>query len=85
MNICSMSNSEKCIISFLIAYGPTCQTAVTYYYYIRGLRVFSRCEDVAKDRNTRGTSIVWTVGNGGDLMHGVCIPHSIPRAWKQQR
>ena len=26
------------------------------YYYIRGLRVFSRGEDVAKDRNTRGTS-----------------------------
>ena len=29
-----------------------------YYYYIRGLRVFSRCEDVAKDRNTRGTSSI---------------------------
>ena len=27
-----------------------------YDYYIRGLRIFSHCEDVAKDRNTRGTS-----------------------------
>ena len=27
-----------------------------YYYYIRGLIVFSRCKNVAKDRNTRGTS-----------------------------
>ena len=27
-----------------------------YYYYIRSLRVFSRCEDVAKNLNTRGTS-----------------------------
>ena len=26
------------------------------YYYIRGLRVSSRCGDAAKDRNTRGTS-----------------------------
>ena len=26
------------------------------YYYIRDLRVFNRREDVAKDRNTRGTS-----------------------------
>ena len=40
-----------------------------------------RC--VAKDRNTRGTSILWTVGNG-DPMHGACISHSIPRAWEQQ-
>ena len=27
-----------------------------YYYYIRGVRVLSRCEDVANDRNTWGTS-----------------------------
>ena len=27
-----------------------------YYYYIRGLKVFSHCKDIAKDRNTRGTS-----------------------------
>ena len=27
-----------------------------YYYYIRRLRVINRCEDIAKDRNTRGTS-----------------------------
>ena len=27
-----------------------------FYYYIRGIRVFSRCEAVAKDQNTRGTS-----------------------------
>ena len=26
--------------------------------------------------------LVWTVGNG-DPMHEVCIPHSIPRVWKQ--
>ena len=31
-----------------------------YYYYIRGSRVFSRCKDVAKDRNTRGTRIPCT-------------------------
>ena len=53
-----------------------------YYYYIRCLRVFSRCEDVAKDRNTRN-HLVWIVVNG-DPMHGVYIPHSIPRAWEQQ-
>ena len=29
-----------------------------YYYYIRGLRVFRRCEDVARDRNTRGTNSI---------------------------
>ena len=29
---------------------------IDYYYHIRGLKVFSRCENVAKDRNTRGTS-----------------------------
>ena len=29
---------------------------MVHYYYIRGLRVFRRCEDAAKDRNTRGTS-----------------------------
>ena len=32
------------------------KAANNYYYNIRGLRVFSRCKDVAKDRNTRGTS-----------------------------
>ena len=32
------------------------KTNYHYYYYIRDLRVFSRCEDVARDRNTRGTS-----------------------------
>ena len=31
-------------------------TKGNYYYYIRSLRVFSRCKDVAKDRNTWGTS-----------------------------
>ena len=31
----------------------------------------------------QGEHLVWTVGNG-DPMHGVCIPHSIPRAWEQQ-
>ena len=33
-----------------------------YYYYLRGLRVFSSCEDVAKDRNTR-VHLVCTVGD----------------------
>ena len=33
------------------------------------------------DRNTRDYS-AWTVGNG-DPMHELCIPHSIPRAWKK--
>ena len=32
--------------------------------------------------NTR-EHLVWTVGHG-DPMHEVCIPHSIPRARKQQ-
>ena len=44
--------------------------------------VFSRCEDVAKDRNTRNY-LAWTAGNG-DPMHEVCIPHKIPRAQEQQ-
>ena len=53
------------------------------YYYIRGLKtVFSRWEDVAKDRNTRDY-LVQTIGNGYP-MHGACncasIPHRIPRA-----
>ena len=25
----------------------------------------------------------WTIGSGGP-MHGVCIPHRIPRVWEQQ-
>ena len=28
---------------------------LTNYHNIRGLKVFSRCKDVVKDRNTRGT------------------------------
>ena len=40
--------------------------------------VFSRCENVAKDRNTWG-HLVWTAGNG-DPMHEVCIPHRTPHA-----
>ena len=39
--------------------------------------VSSRCEDVAKDQNTRD-NLAWTTGNG-DPMHEVCIPHRIPR------
>ena len=31
----------------------------------------------------QGEHLVWTVGNA-DPMHEVCIPHSIPQAWKQQ-
>ena len=46
--------------------------------HIRGVRVFSRCEDVAKDRNTREEHLVWTVGNG-DPMYEVCIPHNTLR------
>ena len=34
------------------------------------------------DPNTRG-HLVWTIGNG-DPMHGMCIPHRIPRTWEQQ-
>ena len=44
--------------------------------------VFSRCEDVIRDQITRD-HLTWTIGNG-DSMHGVCIPHRIPRAWEQQ-
>ena len=59
----------------------TCSWSGHYYYYIPDLRAFSRCEDVAKDRNTWGT--VGTVGNG-DPMHEVCIQQSIPRAWNNK-
>ena len=60
-------------------------TLYLYIYYLskslllkRHKVVFSRCEDVAKDSNTRD-HLAWIIGNG-DPMHGVCIPHSIPRA-----
>ena len=40
---------------------------------------FSLWEDVVKNRNTWGHLLdIWTIGNG-DPMHGVCIPHRIPR------
>ena len=42
-----------------------------YYYYIRGLRVFSRCKDVAKDRNTRGASSM-DCRERGSHARGVC-------------
>ena len=45
--------------------------------YTRLNGVFSRCGKVAKDRNTRD-HLGWTIGNG-DPVHGVCIPHKIPR------
>ena len=35
-----------------------------------------------KDRNIRN-HVAWTIGNV-DPMHGVCIPHRIPRTWEQQ-
>ena len=44
--------------------------------------VISRREDVAKDRNARD-HLSWTTGNVG-LMREACIPHRIPRTWKQQ-
>ena len=44
--------------------------------------VFSRCEDVAKKQNARD-HLAWAIENG-DHTHEVCIPHRIPRAWKQQ-
>ena len=44
--------------------------------------VFSRCEDVAKDQNTRD-HLAWTAGNR-DPMHEVCILHRIPRACEPQ-
>ena len=43
-----------------------------HYYYTRGLRVFTRCKDVAKTE-IQGGHLVWTAGNG-DPMHEVCIP-----------
>ena len=45
-----------------------------YYYYIQGLFivVFSRCEDVTKDRNTKN-NLIWTAENG-DPIHEACIP-----------
>ena len=50
--------------------------------YTRTRAVFSRCEDVAKDRNTRD-HLAWITGNGGP-MHEACILHRLPRAWNQQ-
>ena len=44
--------------------------------------VFSRCEDIAKDQNTKD-HLVWTAGNGGP-MNEICIPHKVPRAWAHQ-
>ena len=35
---------------------------------------------ILKDLNTRDHSAL-TIGNG-DLMHEVCIPYRIPRAWE---
>ena len=68
----NLSSHTKITVSF-----------IDYYYYIRGLRVFSRCEDVAKKNEVQEELLVWTVGNG-DPMHEACIRHSISRAWKQQ-
>ena len=49
--------------------------------YTRLKAVFSRCEDVTKDRNSKD-HLVWTIGNA-DPMHEVRIPHRTPSAWKQ--
>ena len=54
----------------------------TLLLYTKIKAVFSRCQDVPKDQNTRDNS-AWTAENRY-LMHGVCIPHSTPRAWEQQ-
>ena len=45
--------------------------------------VFSRCENVAKDRNTRD-HVAWTVGNE-DPMHDVCLSHTVYLAHGQAR
>ena len=44
--------------------------------------VISRCEDIAKYRNTRD-HLVRAAGKGYP-MHEVCISHRVPRAWEQQ-
>ena len=47
-----------------------------------GLKAVLGQYDLFTDRNTRD-HLAWTIGNG-DSMHGMCIPHKIPRAWEQQ-
>ena len=51
-----------------------------YYYYIRGLKVFSRCEDATKDRNTR-EHLVWTVEGTGSHARGV---YSTQYTWRME-
>ena len=45
------------------------------YYYIRGLRVFSRCEDDANDRNTKGTSSIDCTKSTRCVSHTVYHAH----------
>ena len=51
--------------------------------YARLKVVFSRCEDVARDQNTRD-QLAWAAENG-DPIYEVCIPHRVHRAREQQR
>ena len=75
----SQRNQHKCLYSqYIYIY-----ILLLLLLYTRFKAVFSRCEDAAKDQNTRDNS-AWTAGTG-DPMHWVCIPHRIPQAWKQQR
>ena len=43
--------------------------------YTRLIAVFSSCENVAIDRNTRDHLASWTAGNW-DPMHKVCVSHT---------
>ena len=76
---------REALTSDLAHHAALCPLMTDHYYYYyskvqldilllyTGLKtVFSRCENVAKDQNTRD-HLAWTAGNG-DPMHEVCIP-----------
>ena len=63
VTLCTACGPQVCNACIIIHY---------YYYYIRDLKVFSRCENVAKDQNTR-EYLAWSAVNG-DPMHEVVYP-----------
>ena len=64
-------------------YNNTLLLLLLLYTRLRGSLVAAKALQKTKIEGEHLVWTVWTVGNG-DPMHGVCIPHSIPRAWEQQ-
>ena len=50
------SQIKWCILYIIVPRKLYVPCQLLYFYYIRGFRVFSRCKDVAKDRNISWTS-----------------------------